>query len=124
MCHLLLSINPQFVEQIICGKKYYEYRKFRCREDVSKILIYETSPTQRIIGEADITEIIHGSINNVWQITKDGAGVSYDLFMKYYSGKSEAIAYKLGHFRKFINPMTLSEIGVKCAPQSYMYVDI
>ena len=124
MTYLLLSINPQYVEQIISGKKYYEFRKFRCREDVNRILIYETSPAQRIIGEAGITEVIHDSVSNVWQKTKDGAGVSYDLYMQYYTGKSEAIAYKLDNLIIYKAPMTLTDIGVSSAPQSYIYVEM
>ena len=98
--------------------------KFRCREDINRILIYETSPVQRIIGEAGIAEVIHDSVSNVWQKTKDGAGVSYDRYMQYYTGKSEAIAYKLDNLIIYKDPLTLADIGVSSAPQSYMYVDM
>ena len=124
MKYLLLSINPQYVEQIISGKKYYEFRKFRCRGDVNKMLIYETAPFKRIIGETDIVEIIHDNVLKVWQKTKDGAGVSYDRYMQYYTGKSEAVAYKLDNLVLYYEPLTLADIGVSSAPQSYMYVDM
>ena len=39
MCKMLLSINPEYVESIIQGDKLFEYRKFRCRDDVDKIVI-------------------------------------------------------------------------------------
>lgn len=38
MCKMLLSINPEYVKSILEGEKVYEYRKFRCREDVNKIV--------------------------------------------------------------------------------------
>ena len=63
MCQMLLSINPEYVTSILQGDKLYEYRKFRCRDDVDKIVIYE-------------------------------------------------------------KPLTLKDIGVSCAPQSYRYISL
>ncbi|MCM1181405.1 MAG: hypothetical protein NC347_14200 [Clostridium sp.] len=54
MCQMLLSINPEYVASILQGKKVYEYRKFRCRDDVGKIIIYATAPCQQVVAEADI----------------------------------------------------------------------
>ena len=54
MCQMLLSINPEFVESILNGTKLFEYRKFRCREDVDKIIIYATAPQKQVVAEAEI----------------------------------------------------------------------
>ena len=35
MYQMLLSINPEHVESILCGKKQFEFRKVRCKEAVS-----------------------------------------------------------------------------------------
>ena len=40
MCKMLLSINPEHVANILSGKKKFEFRKVRCKEDVDKIVIY------------------------------------------------------------------------------------
>lgn len=37
MCQMLLSINPKYVENILNGRKFYEYRKFKCRDDVLNV---------------------------------------------------------------------------------------
>ena len=34
MCKILLSINPEHVENIFNGNKKYEYRKIKCKEKV------------------------------------------------------------------------------------------
>ena len=49
MCQMLLSINPEYVTSILQGKKVYEYRKFRCRDDVDKIIIYATADRKSVV---------------------------------------------------------------------------
>ena len=70
MCQMLLSINPQYVEHIFSGKKRYEYRKFRCRKDVDKIIIYSTAPVKLVVGEVNVSEVIEDNLEVVWEKTK------------------------------------------------------
>lgn len=51
MCKMLLSINPEHVENILCGKKRFEFRKVCCKADVDKIIIYSTAPVMRVVAE-------------------------------------------------------------------------
>lgn len=122
MCQMLLSINPEYVGRILRGEKEYEYRKFRCRSDVNKIVIYATAPQKQVVAEAEISEIIEDNILSVWRQTKERSGVSYPFFRKYYKGKKTAIAYRLKNLTVYDTPMTLHEIGVAKAPQSYCYL--
>ena len=92
MCQMLLSINPEYVESILQGKKVYEYRKFRCRDDVDKIIIYATAPQQQVVAEAEIADIIEDDILSVWQQTKKYSGITYTFFRKYNKGKKKAVA--------------------------------
>lgn len=96
MCQMLLSINPEYVESILAGTKLYEYRKFRCRDDVL----------------------------NVWRQTKQHSGITYSFFRKYYKGKKKAVAYRLKNVVLYDKPLSLEDIGVSCAPQSYCYLSM
>lgn len=122
MCQMLLSINPEFVTSILQGKKLYEYRKFRCRNDVNKIIIYATSPQKQVVGEAEIASILEDDLLTVWRQTKKYSGITYNFFRKYYKGKKVAIAYQLKNLIIYDEPLTLADIGVSCAPQSYCYI--
>lgn len=124
MCQMLLSINPEFVESILQGKKIYEYRKFRCRDDVDKIIIYATAPQKRVVGEAEIASILEDDLLTVWHQTKEYSGITYKFFRKYYKGKKKAVAYKLKNLVIYDKPLSLKDIGVSCAPQSYLYLSI
>lgn len=122
MCQMLLSINPEFVTSILQGKKLYEYRKFRCRNDVNKIIIYATAPQKQVVAEAEIADIVEDDVLNVWRQTKDYSGITYRFFRKYYKGKKKAVAYHLKNIVIYEKPITLEDIGVSCAPQSYRYL--
>ena len=95
MCQMLLLINPEYVASILTGKKTYEYRKFRCREDVDKIIIYATASQKQVVGEAEIADIVEDDLLTVWHQTKEYLGITYKFFRQYYKGKKKAVAYTL-----------------------------
>lgn len=119
---MLLSINPEYVASILPGKKTYEYRKFRCRDDVDKIIIYATAPQKQIVGEAEIADIVEDDILTVWHQTKEYSGITYKFFRQYYKGKKKAVAYHLKNLIIYDEPLMLKDIGVSSAPQSYRHV--
>lgn len=122
MCAILLSINPEYVERIISGEKKYEFRKSVCKRKVDKIIIYSTSPVMKVVGEADIKEILVDNPEKIWAITQKQSGVKKEFFDKYYEGKEEAIAYELEHVVAYEKPKKLLDYGIKTAPQSFCYV--
>ena len=122
MCKILLSINPQHVEKIMNGKKLYEFRKIECKEKVEKIVIYSTAPVMKIVGEADVDDIIVNQPELVWKKTFKHAGVSKDFFDMYYKDKNKAVAFKLTNVKQYENPKELSQYGIKYAPQSFVYI--
>jgi len=123
MCQMLLSINPEHVENIINGTKQYEFRKVRCKSDVDKIIIYSTAPQKMIVAEADIKEIIEDDVVKVWRLTKPLAGISYAFFRAYYKGKKKAVAYRLGNIEVYEKPRRLSDYGLTFPPQSFIYLE-
>ena len=119
---ILLSINPEHVENIINGTKKYEFRRVKCKQKIDKILIYATSPIKMIVGEATVLDVIEDSIEQVWKITSEFSGISETFFNDYYIGKHQAVAYRLGKVTSFPKPFSLDTIGVKAAPQSFVYM--
>lgn len=122
MCKILLSIKPEYVESIFNGTKTFEYRKSKCRKSIDKIVIYSTSPVMMVVGEADVKNIIINSPKEVWETTKNQSGISKNFFDSYYSGKNMAVAFQLCNVHKYKKPITLKQLGVKNAPQSYIYL--
>ena len=123
MCRILLSINPEYVKKIFDGTKWFEFRKVKCKSDVDSILIYETSPTMKVVGEARIKNIITGKPSEVWRKTKSGSGISKVFFDHYYGNRKRAIVYELDNVIKYDVPLNLVSYGVIQAPQSFRYVN-
>jgi predicted transcriptional regulator len=119
---MLLSINPEHVENILNGTKIFEFRKTRCRETVDTIVIYSTAPKMRIVAEATLDDVIIGNVLEVWRQTKANAGISYRFYRRYYKGKKFAVAYQLGAVTVFEEPLALSAFGISHPPQSFAYL--
>lgn len=122
MCKILLSINPQHVDNIFNGTKKYEYRKIKCKKEVDKIIIYSTYPVKKIVGEASVEKILEKNPKEIWEETKKFSGISLNFFEDYYKGCEKAIAYKLKNVIKYEEPQELKSYGIKAAPQSFVYV--
>lgn len=123
MCKVLMSINPQHVDNILSGEKKFEFRRTHCKRAVDAILIYSTAPVMQIVGEVEVKEIIEDSPEMVWKRTASAAGIDKAFFDEYYSGKKTAIAYALGKVIQYSKPQLLSDYGIKSAPQSFIYIE-
>lgn len=122
MSNMLLSINPEHVENIFNGTKKYEYRKIKCKQYIDKIIIYSTAPVMKVVGEAKVEEILEDSPEKIWNITEKDSGINKKFFNKYYENKEKAVAYKLTDIMKYDLPKELSSYGIKTAPQSFLYI--
>lgn len=119
---IIISINPEHVENIINGTKKYEYRTKAAKQDISSIIIYETLPVKKIVAEAEIIEVLELSPEDLWNETKEFSGISKDFYDDYFKNRDVAYAYKLGKIKVYKKPKSLLDFGIKCAPQSFVYV--
>ncbi|MCD8309260.1 MAG: ASCH domain-containing protein [Clostridia bacterium] len=119
---ILISINPEHVENILNGTKKYEYRKIAAKQDISSIIIYETTPVKMVVAEAEIVDVLMLSPEELWKQTKNESGISKDFFDDYFQDREIAYAYKLGNIKIYDTPKLLSDYGIKAAPQSFVYI--
>ncbi|CAI3249954.1 ASCH domain-containing protein [Enterococcus cecorum] len=121
----LLSIKPEFVDEIMSGRKRFEYRKkvFK-RTDVTTIVVYATKPFGKVVGEFEIDEIIEDDLDILWQETKSYSGISKKFFDEYFKDRDSGFAIKIKNFTAYDVPIELSEYdsNIKVAPQSFCYV--
>ena len=123
MCAILLSINPNHVENILNGTKRYEFRKKACKRQVDKILIYSTTPIMKVVGEAEVEDVLVDNPEVIWKKTKTKSGIDKKFFDQYYKNRNQAVAYKLKTVIKYGKPKELKDYGVNSAPQSFQYVE-
>jgi len=107
---VLLSIKPQFVEQIIKGTKRYEFRKaIYKRTDIDTIVVYASSPVCRVVGEFKVDEILCETPEILWQHTHDSAGITREFFDRYFDKRDKAYAIRIKSFLPYENPTKLTE---------------
>ena len=121
MKRILLSIKPKYVDKIISGEKIVEYRK-RVVTDVDLILIYATSPIQKVVAEFRVEEILSGTPKELWDATKEMGGIDEKDYFAYYNGRDKAFAYKISYLNIYEKPLLLSDLGIKRAPQSFQFI--
>jgi len=118
-----MAIKPEYVELILNGDKWFEYRRVMPQKDVDKILIYETAPVSRVVGEAEVLTLVSACVDDLWKWTWRFSGIfTYKEYLDYFAGCKQAYAYRLGKVRKYKTPYTLEDLHIARAPQSFCYL--
>lgn len=117
---VLLSIKPQFADEIFNGKKKFEFRrKIFKRNDVSKIVVYASAPISKVIGEFDIEYILSDTPKKIWNKTHKFSGISEEYFNEYFRDRDTAFAIKVKKFKRYCKPKALPF----APPQSFRYIE-
>jgi predicted transcriptional regulator len=120
---VLLSIKPEFADKIFKGEKKFEFRRTIFKnEAVKTVLVYASSPIQKVIGEFEIETILKNDPENLWNLTSDFAGISRDYFMKYFANKDFGFAIKIKKVRKYKVPKCIKKDFNSFPPQSFLYI--
>lgn len=120
---VILSIKPRFAEAILNGEKLFEYRKQIFKRDVSTVIIYESSPVCRIVGEFEIEDILVGEPDVIWHKTRAHSGIDKVFFDMYFSKKNRAYAIKVANVVRYNAPLEFESMANSShPPQSFMYI--
>ena len=120
---VLLSIKPEFAEKIFDGTKKYEFRKSIFKNtDVQKVVVYASSPVQKVIGEFAIEDILNDNVAAIWKETELFSGITHDFYMSYFANKEKAYAIKIGKTTRYRQARNLSDYNLNFAPQSFAYI--
>ena len=95
-----------------------EYRAHSRLELFDKLKVFAERETVN-----EVLDMLEDSPEQLWLLTREGAGISKEFYDEYFCGREVAFAYKLGRVHIFETPKELSEFGVKAAPQSYIYIE-
>lgn len=122
---ILLSIKPKYSTLILDGTKRVEYRKkpFDYLSVVKTIFFYESAPTKRIVGCADIDRIIFTTLSRLWQETSVTGGISKEEFDLYFKGRMEGYGIVLKNVIKFEQDLDPRVINPDFTPPvSFIYL--
>ena len=120
---VLLSIKPEFAFKIFEGEKKFEFRKVIFKKpNIKTVVVYASSPVQRVIGEFEIDNILSSHPKKIWDETKKHSGISEDFFYEYFANREIAHAIKIKNIKKYKEPLHLLENFNVVPPQSYVYL--
>jgi predicted transcriptional regulator len=121
---VLLAIKPEFAVKILDGSKKFEFRKTIFKnEDVKVVVIYVSSPVQKVLGEFEIEKVITSEPEALWRKTKKHSGISKEYFDSYFTDKEKGFAIKIKNLRKYRKPKCLKkDFNISSPPQSFLYL--
>lgn len=117
----ILSIKPQFIEEIVAGNKRFEFRKSVFKQPVEKVYVYASAPISKIIGEFRPVDVITGAPEDVWKETNNFSGITKKFFDEYFKGRKTAFAIVIQNFVQYEHQINLPK-GIH-APQNFCYVE-
>jgi len=119
---VVMSIKPQFANKIFDGTKKFEFRKAIFKnQNVTSVLVYASSPVQKVIGEFEIGEIFNLDLKELWDKTKEHSGITEDYFYEYFENREQGFAIQIKNKKKFTNPKCLKTDYNLTPPQSFAY---
>ena len=124
---LLLSMKPEYAEQIFNGSKTVELRKRRPTIDKEdRVFVYVTSPVQAIVGWFRSEKVLVSSPESLWPMVRGRCGLSAREYRCYFQGASCAVGIFVARTAKRDVPVTLSRIRTTYAgfrpPQGFHYL--
>jgi predicted transcriptional regulator len=120
---VLLSIKPEFAEKIFQGTKQFEFRRTIFKnKDIKTVVVYASSPVQKVIGEFEIGSIIKEDLASLWQQTKRKAGIEEAYFYDYFVDKAEGYAIQVKSAKRYKEPLSLQKDYGLAPPQSFLYL--
>ena len=75
-----------------------------------------------VLGLFSVDEVVSASPMNLWADFCTVGGIAGDEFWRLYQGAEEGGAIRVGEVWQLTSPLSLSELKVSTAPQSYAYL--
>lgn len=116
--HVLLSIHSRHVRRIVDGEKTVEFRRARVRlTPPTQLWLYETAPTKRVVATVVLTHVTYEATAQLLRYEHDVS--EQRVLIDYLQGKAFASALHLQNPRLFAESLTVQQLGIAQAPQSY-----
>ncbi len=119
----IMSIKPEYVNQIIEGNKKFEFRRSIFKQHIESIIVYSSSPVQLLVGEIIFDNVLFLNLEDLWNQTKKDSGISESFFYDYFQGLQQGYAISIKDFIVYEKPLNILETYGKKPPQSFLYVN-
>ena len=123
---IFLSIRPQHVDKIFEGAKTVELRRVRPKHlrKGALVLVYVPSPIQSLIGAFKVDRVVEESLQKLWEMVHDKAGITREEFDAYYDGVSMGVGIFFSEVWHLSEPIELRDLKEQTGfqpPQGFRY---
>ena len=120
---IMISISPNESEQLFDNGRSVVFFKVAPKYPVEKVLVYVTSPIQKVIGEFDLLKIDVNSVNSSWNKYRSSSVISSRKeYLEYFSSHKEAHALLASKVYKYRRPKDLASFNMKKGPSGFTYL--
>ena len=119
----LLSIHPRHANAILDGRKTVELRRTSLPPDVSHVVVYATSPLQRVLGWFEVGAVERDRPWRLWEEHGSATGIARREFRSYFAGAAQGTAISVRRAVALGSPVRLSSVWSSSPPQSFCYLD-
>lgn len=117
----LVSIHPHYCDEIFSGRKNFEVRSRIPRLNVDDVIfVYATAPISKVVGHFVVSGILQLPPMIAWESFKSYLQITPLDFGVYTQGLTQVFLIQIGKTFKYETPSTLSEFGIKSAPQWFV----
>lgn len=121
---VLLAMKPRFANAIMTGEKTVEFRRTRFRDQVSRVVVYASSPMRRVVGYFEVSRVDEDSPAVLWERYADRGGVTEDELMAYFADCDTGVAIGVAQAVPLAKPLPLRKLKrTLTVPQSFFYLD-
>lgn len=117
---IVLSLHPKWWKKMAAGEKVLELRKTKpqCKAPF-RVLVYVTGGVG-IVGEFICPEVLE--IKNFEEAERKSKVPAHDIHNYAAGSRNKAYGWEISTVKEYEKPLTLEELGIKRAPQSWQYV--
>lgn len=121
---VLLSIKPKYADLILAGTKKVELRRSWPSNDIGVMVLYSSSPVQRLVGIAYVDRVNEANVAGLWKLARDnGGGVTRDELTEYFAGKKTAYGIMIKSVKTAQCAADPKDLFPDFSPpQSYLYL--
>lgn len=120
---VFLPIRPRFARSIMSGKKKVEFRKKAFRANPTHVVVYASSPVQRVLGYFAVDYVDEDTPEGLWERYGDGGDIDREAFQAYYLAVDRGVAIGVGKVSQLPNPIPVAALADSLrVPQSFSYL--
>jgi len=123
---VILAMREPYMQQIIEGKKTYEFRKYRLKPSIQRIWFYHTAPYSSLQYIAEIEPAVTRNPGDAL-LSEEGLG-NKELNERHRDWEGYDYAYRILSVYKLGEAITLEELkaefGFKGAPRGMVYLPV